>query len=1088
MTIGFFGYLLSWALILAQGDGKPSGQDTTGPRPGEAATAGLGESKQALDPSRPNSVILSVEQYEALLERLQKLEKPTPERRTHFLNACRISGQVTAAGPARWLADVQLELEFRTVEKDLVLPIGLKGARLTKALLDDQPPVWASSGEGLALRLGEPKVYRLVLHLQPTVTQIGQESRLLIENLPQAAITTLDLTVPAQVTAAQVVGSGPLSVERTESNRSRLRSDALGVLTQLDLRWQTPNPEPETGNLQVVVHADTHATLEDTVLDTESRIRIEVRQGSFDRLAFRIPKEITLLQVETEGRSDPVDSSFEPGSGQFVVRPRSPLGFGQPPLELRVRTQQPFPDKSGRPLSVGWLELLDIPRKQQTGTIVFFASGDRRVRFQPVEAFRIDPREVSPGTRPALFAARYWRQPARVDLLVEPGATLAAQAAVKPSYALTFTGKQIHAAFSWEITPRNRTPCQEIDLHWPAGFVLDRNSLLSGPVESVQAVDGSPETVRVRLVPRQTAKFTLKAEGVLSLGEGEIHALPLAFVSRAATEREGRLEGMQLLPERGEARLLCQATDVRVLSAQLPLYAEDGKLLALPFSCGPSSVVGLRHPELGSSQLEVAVQPLRHQVRSSADVCVTSAAWEIEQRLIYRFVGPPPTELWLRVPRVLQDRLQAWLRYTNRSGEAIRMETALTERGPRPLVPTDVVERLLPLPQDVGEQCEIVLAALLPLAETPGRLSVRCAAPGPQERLVGPASIRVWTSARVKAVPVVEEGNWNLTMTAFSEPGNAPDWQLHAPDLTAPLLLDLSERHESASTTLVVDEARVQLAAPTAGRFLVRVALRFDPVRQERILLRLPLDRSEVRLERLLVNGTEQRPQTVSDSEDVPGSCDLVVALSPRHLRGPVRLEMTLPWRSGVRPLGFAWQRLPTVDVPQADAVHEVVWQLEPNRGATPLLWSGWAEPMPDQSAFQQRGTLEPPTVWIVPKLLWTLLVSATVFVIAVGLFYSPRPFAVVLALLLAWLLVGLMFWKYHVWLGVLYGSWPGVAVSVGLLGLAWMRRQRWRRKVTYLPGFTRSTGELARSRSSVQRLAPSAPPSNGSTRITPKT
>lgn len=1128
LTLGRIWLALLGALMLLQGEQQPTpkanppGSTALPVLPGfEPIVAVYDDLKKALDQARPNSVILSAEQYEALLERLQKLEKAAPERRPFFLNACRISGQITAASPGRLAADIRLDLEFRTTDKDVVLPLGLKGARLTRATLDGEPPLWLPHGDALALFLKEPKVYRLTVQLQPAVTQIGQESRLLIENLPQAAITTLDVTVPAKVTAAQVVASGAVTVEPLADGQSRLRSDALGVLTQLDLRWQTPTPEPEAGQIHVTVHAETQASIEETVLDTESRVKIEVRQGTLDRLAFRIPKEISLLQVESEGRSDAVDFSFEPGSGQFLLRPRTPLAAGQAPLEVRVRTQQPFPDKSGKPLAIGLLELLDVPRKQQTGTIALFVAGERRLRFQPVEAFRIDPREVSTANRVAVFAARYWRQPARVDLLIEPGATLAAQAAVKPTYVWTFTGRQVHAVFSWEITPRNRTACQEVDLHWPAGFILDRNSLLSGPVESVQGVEGSPETVRVRLAPRQTTRFTLKAEGVFALADGEIHHLPLAFVSRITTERDNRLEPLQLLPERGELRLVCQAAEVRLLSANLPLVGENGSPVALPLRCGPSTVFALRHPEAANAHLEVSAQPLRHQVQASADVCVTSSAWELEQRLQYRFVGAAPSELWLRVPRGFHASLQAAVRYRDRSGQTLQTETALTERGPRPLVPTDFVERLIPLPAEVGETCEVVLRVTQPLPAEAGMLSVSFITPGPQERVLGPVAVQVWASSEVTVAPDTADSAWVVSPGTPTEAESVPDWQLHAPDLLTPLRLQRVRAEQTLWTTLVVDQARFDVLAPRAGRNLVRAWLRLDPAKLEQLVLRLPLERSGLRLERLAVNGLEQQPEAIRDSEDGLGHTELVLRLLPRHLRGPVEVEATLPWPAGLRPFGIALGELPVIHVPQADAVHHVVWRVETARGSLPVLWEGDAEPrqawrfqgwlqapLPVAATaaagtsgssrptghpasayeFEQRGSLDPPSILTVPRMLWTLAWSSLLFIVAVLMFYAPRSLSVAVLFSATCLLLALLFWNAQVGLAAIYGMQPGAALAIGLLSLAWARRQRWRRKVTYLPGFTRSSAEVVRTRSSVQRMTGSGlqagSPSNGSTRI----
>jgi hypothetical protein len=1096
--------------------------------PGDAIVVVYADLQEALNGARPGSVILSAEQYEALLERLSKLEKAAAgERKSAFVHACRISGQVQGSGPSRAVAEVKLEIEVRTTEPGLVVPVGLKNARLTKATVDGEPPVWGPGGEGLTLVLKEARLYRLELHLQSAVTQAGQEWRLLIENLPPAAITTLDFLVPGRVASAQVVGAGPLAVEAAAGQQSRLRSEALGVLPQLDLRWQTPIPEADPGTIQVLVQADTQAILQDTVLDTETRLKLEVRQGSYDRLTFRVPREIALLQVEPEAGGENLEVHYEPGSGQWQLRLGKPLSAGQPPLELRVRTQQPFPDKSGNPLSVGLLELAEVPRKQQTGTIAIFLSGDKRVQFQPVDAFRLDPREGISGGRTPAFLARYWRQPARVDLLAEPGVALAAQAVVRPSYTLTFTGRQVQASFSWEILPKNRTACQEVELRWPAGFVLDRNSLLSGPVESVNPVDNAPELVRVRLAPRQTGRFVLKADGIGNLSEGEIHTIPLAFVHKVVTERDGRLEAVSLLSERGELRLVCQGAEVQLLSSNQVLHDSKGGVVVLPTRCGPLSTFVLRHPEGEGTRLEISSQPLRHQVRSEAEIYLMTGSGELEQRLRYRFVSVPPAEVWLRVPRTFHGSLRTSVRYRGSEGRPITVEAALTERGPRSLVATDYLDRLLPLPADMGRECEVVFQASLPRDRSEGILTVPLVTPGPQEQLAGPVQVRLWCSGALAARPLLEEGRWAEVLpqggpasereqwagivpsrwTGLGDAGESlPGWTLQTTHPRPTLAVAVTPRSQAAEAELVVSQAQLVLTRGSPGRWAVRARLRLHPVRSERVLLRLPLERAAVRLEQFLVNGSATRP-VVRESSELAGHTEVVVDLLPRHLRGPVVLDLSLPWPAAAWPLGVVYGQLPALELPQADAVHQVLWRVPGSRDSLPVLCSGLAEldqawhlgwglraPRPEAAgdgsaagddaasfSYRQYGSLAAPVVLLVPRTAWMLVLASVALVVAVAVFYLPRLVSGIVALLAVVGLTAFYVAAPDLWLGVLYGCQPGLAVAAVLLGGVWLRRQWWRRQVGTMPGFARTVPDSVRSRSSLQR---SSTPSNGSTRV----
>jgi len=1078
--------------------------------PPEAIIAVYEDLKQAMSGARPHSFILSAEHYEELLKRLERLEKPAAAgRREVFLHACRMVGKVEPQSPSRMTADLKMELELRTTTPDVILPLGLKGIRLTRAAVDGETPVWSPSNDGLALLLKQPRVYQLTLQMQPPVTQVGAELRLLIEGLPQAAVTTLDLTVPGLATAAQVVGSGPVQVEAAEGGRSRLRSDALGVLGQLDLRWQVPNAEAEPSASQIVVQADAQVSLEDTSADTEVRIKLEARKGSFPQLRFRVPAGVTLLQVEAEPRGEGVDFSFEPGSDTFLVRPRRPYAAGQPSAELRLRYQQAYPDRPGATMSVGILELLDVPHKQQGGTIVIQSGSERRMRFQPVGAFRIDPREVPGSTRPAIFACRYWQQPARIDINTDANLALPLQVVARPLFNLAFNGRVVRGSFQWEFTPRGRAACQEVEIRWPGAFTLDRNSLLGGPVEFIAPIEGSQGLVRVRLNARQSTRFVIKAEGILPLGDGELHQLDLPQVFRVLAERDGRTEPMQLLMDRGELHTTCQGVDLQLLSASPSIADEQLRPLAFPLRASTPITCSLNilGPE-DAPRLEIAAQPLRHQVTAVADVCITSKACEIEETLSYKFANGAPPELWLRVPRVLQGRLQLSLTYPRPDGAVTTVETALLERGPRPLVATEYLDRLIVLPNDVGDTCQLRATAMLELQAAANPFDLPLIAHGPNERLAGLATVRIWTSAEVRAT-LADAGGWLSGLPAFDEARLlAPQLLLRSASMRTPLQLIIQPQTDTLAASLVVERALFEVAQEGDGRRAFRGRLRLNPVRVESLVLGFPIEGFTPRIEQLLLNHEEVRVDNLMAQAGSSGFPELTIPLAPHHLRGPLLVELAFSLPSLGLTAESLHQPLPTILVPQAESVHEVCWRLQTGKGRMPILlagaaepgeswrWQGWLrppQPIADQLAanrwidpdgrgsrpesaaaafsFKQRGDLSAPVVLSCSQSLWLLAGSMAVLMLGVIWYYLPTRLGVVfmVPLLVGFIVLAVV--APQVWVAVIYSAQPGLIVAVLLLGLVWVQQQRWRRRVVMLPGFKRVAPGSSRARLAAARV-----------------
>jgi hypothetical protein len=120
-----------------------------------------------------------------------------------------------------------------------------------------------------------------------------------------------------------------------------------------------------------------------------------------------------------------------------------------------------------------------------------------------------------------------------------------------------------------------------------------------------------------------------------------------------------------------------------------------------------------------------------------------------------------------------------------------------------------------------------------------------------------------------------------------------------------------------------------------------------------------------------------------------------------------------------------------------------------------------------------------PVHVLFTPQQIWLLACSVVFLVIGLGLSFVPlsrgQLWAAVSALLLAG--IGGAVWWPELVPAVIYGCEPGAVVLIAILIVQWVRHQRYRRQVIFLPSFTRlkSGSSLVHSDGNVQ---PSREPS----------
>jgi hypothetical protein len=195
----------------------------------------------------------------------------------------------------------------------------------------------------------------------------------------------------------------------------------------------------------------------------------------------------------------------------------------------------------------------------------------------------------------------------------------------------------------------------------------------------------------------------------------------------------------------------------------------------------------------------------------------------------------------------------------------------------------------------------------------------------------------------------------------------------------------------------------------------------------------------------------------------LPGRSVLLTQLQAPELRGdpgaaPVRWQVVLPpsWvplsqdttgaEYGWGRRGWLYALRPTVSTADFES-----WFA--GSGAVPD-----ASPYADPSVAVWRSSPEPLRLNHVPEQPWLLVCSLTLLIVGLSLAFLSLPRAVfwvtLSALGVGALLAGL-FWP-GVLGAILYGCQPGAMVLLPVLAVQWLVRQRYRRQVVFLPGFTR--------------------------------
>jgi hypothetical protein len=468
--------------------------------------------RKALDALGAGSVVLSAEKYQELMKAQEK--KPDKTQQEILFARCQITGEVkTIAG--REMADLVMELEFRTETPNAVVPIPCKGLRMTSANVNGQPPVWGPDPERWSVHLKEPQLYRLRIQGLALVSRTGVEKKLQLERLPASAITSVELKIAGPASNALVLGYGSVPVAPPVNGISTLSAPALGVLSSLELTWQAS--EATATNATPTIEGDIRIALSELQASTEVRLKPVPFTPITLPWRIRIPANSQQLRVEllrSESQSSEPLIATKQQDGTYLINspyPLAPVGFTQ----MLLRWQQALPDADAvEAVPLGTCQVLEPTNRVQSGTITINQPDQPTVLLRPVQVqAEKDPfdftRDVKRSQR-----YRYTQQPASLEAVALPAAQVRGIVEARVTHSITAQQQDWQLVTIIDVVRSSRGNLAQLELTWPSTWPINRRLLFSPIVKDIEQ-DTKAEKLKIILDGKQPGQFQLRLESIL---------------------------------------------------------------------------------------------------------------------------------------------------------------------------------------------------------------------------------------------------------------------------------------------------------------------------------------------------------------------------------------------------------------------------------------------------------------------------------------------------------------------------------------------------------------------------------------------
>src|SRR5262249_23016864 len=184
------------------GDGKPSdGKKMAFPSlPADAIIVVCESTAEALR-RVPDAIVLTPKKYLELLDEIARLKRLLQTEKPTAPSTCHLKGKVEGNSVV-----FQAKFDVVTDHPGAVVLLACPQARATAALIDGRTPLLRAETDGFLVQIEKAGHHHLILDLTVPLPTRGGESRGFELTLPRAAITSLELDLPANVKDVRVGG------------------------------------------------------------------------------------------------------------------------------------------------------------------------------------------------------------------------------------------------------------------------------------------------------------------------------------------------------------------------------------------------------------------------------------------------------------------------------------------------------------------------------------------------------------------------------------------------------------------------------------------------------------------------------------------------------------------------------------------------------------------------------------------------------------------------------------------------------------------------------------------------------------------
>lgn len=1021
----------------------------------------------------PRAILLTPEQYQQLLDEIDRLKKQNETPKPRVPSKCAITGKIEGN-----LALLTVRFEFDTEQPGTPVRLGFGQGSATGVRLGGRTPSLVNdtskAGNGFIVEVDRAGDHTLDLDLVVPLTPRPGGIGLLVD-LPRAAITSLELTLPPNSRDVRLAGKSAAEA-RLNVRDGSVRTDSLGPLDRLDLHWRSTAAAATGATLSVESVIDVRVEAKQTLSDAQLTLRVLGGQTREWPLMLPPDAEVTVDSTQTD-RIEKIDPPRE-GKAPRILRLKSESAE---PIILRVRSVVPTPLPGAGKVPLGPFSVPGVA--SQTGSIFvhnnvpgyhleFSSSGELRRRAPTEEENRKDPQLVGVFTYGPTAPSSSWLE-METDLV-------RGQLKVRPAYTLRLADDGDPTP-AWMVeTELTVTPrWAEVDrllVNIPEGceFVPDASYPLP---DRVRAVSYDP-------IARQVLfRFQRSTEAVAPF--------KVRLTCRIGTEVDLRRIGLTLVPLPRPAGIIEPESLLRVLVPPRVRVVPADNPTGLELMRQTTHELVYRSPRRPPERVAVGWGPYRPEVQVQRVVDVTLGTnARVRHELIYSVPhseGLIPRQR-LRVPANLMGEMLV------REGE-VRSEGEYLSLQLRPEGETRVVlEYDLPIDSD-----DLTLPLITP--EQSDRLETR---------------VRLWSEGG--RLPALVPSGWiESPIEQVVSRDRLPVMVLRSarPTTTLPLAL----RTEAMTARIVVERAYARVEIGTGGVQDYRVRYRLSRLVDSFLDLELPGTVATLGLQiKLDDKGIEPLP-LAADRPEMKGRL-VRLKLAPELVQDGSILEIAYQLSAERQDQTPITTRLQLPRLRDEGADFPCRWAilapenrvlLQPETGPQiPRTWvrSGWLfaprmavslaeldrwleESAPNASTERiipslvlWRGNEDALALTVVPRQTW--LVACSGLVVLLGLFLlrlnwgrdgrnSAWFWPVLFALLLVVSLVALLLPGLASQLA--FGAQPGLLVLAVLVPLVWLVAERNRRQVVFLANFSRSKSSLSRQPAEMQGSTVDVPP-----------